>query len=116
MGMDRKKKLKVVDDLHMSAEENARILRKIEQEESDVDYSKSDSSSETDIVAKSSSVSDQFLLNICGEFPTEDVICSTNYLRFVSDKVSAKFDFLQVIDKNERQFKQVAENMITQSS
>jgi hypothetical protein len=33
-------------------------------------------------------------------------------LRFASDKVNAKFDLLEVIDKNERSFKQVAEKMI----
>jgi hypothetical protein len=55
-------------------------------------------------------------LNRSLESETEEVICATNYLRYASEKVNAKFDLLEVIDKNERSFKQVAEKMITQSS
>jgi len=58
-------------------------------------------------------VSDQDLLNRSLESETEEVISVNNYLRYASDKVNAKFDLLEVIDKNERSFKQVAEKMIT---
>ena len=35
-----------------------------------------------------------------------------NYLRYASEKYNAKLDILEIIDKNERSFKQVAEKMI----
>ena len=47
----------------------------------------------------------------CGE-PVD----AENYLRYASEKYNAKLDILEIIDKNERSFKQVAEKMITQSS
>jgi hypothetical protein len=68
------------------------------------------------VKTSTSIVSDQDLLNRSLESTTEDVICATTYLRYASDKVNAKFDLLEVIDKNERSFKQVAEKIITQSS
>lgn len=40
------------------------------------------------------------------------VIDSVNYLKYVSDKHSQQTDILEIIDKNERGFKQIAEKMI----
>ncbi len=39
-----------------------------------------------------------------------------NYLPFISDKYELKTDVLEVIDRNERSFKMVAEKMIQKSS
>jgi hypothetical protein len=44
------------------------------------------------------------------------VIDNLNYLKYVSDKHSQQTDILEVIDKNERSFKQIAEKMIFQTS
>ena len=35
-----------------------------------------------------------------------------NYLRYASEKYNVKHDILEIVDKNERSFKQVAEKMI----
>ena len=45
--------------------------------------------------------------NDCGE-----PMVAENYLRYASEKYNAKLDILEIIDKNERSFKQVAEKMI----
>lgn len=50
------------------------------------------------------------------ESAADEVINSTNFLRFANEKVNSKFDLLEVIDKNERSFKQVAEKIIALSS
>ena len=39
-----------------------------------------------------------------------------NYLPFISDKYAFKNDVLEVIDRNERSFKIIAEKMIQKSS
>lgn len=39
-----------------------------------------------------------------------------NYLPFISEKHEVKTDVLEVIDRNERSFKMVAEKMIQKSS
>jgi len=39
-----------------------------------------------------------------------------NYLRYVSDKYNVQTDVLEVVDRNERSFKQVAERMISKTS
>lgn len=41
-----------------------------------------------------------------------EVIDKENYLRYVSEKYSMQTDVLEVVDKNERSFKQVAERLI----
>ena len=43
----------------------------------------------------------------CGE-----AVNSQNYLRYASEKYNQKLDILEIVDKNERSFKQVAERMI----
>jgi hypothetical protein len=40
------------------------------------------------------------------------VIDNMNYLKYVSDRFSEKTDILEIVDKNERSFKQLAEKMI----
>ena len=45
-----------------------------------------------------------------------DPLDPENYLRYASDKYNTRLDILEIIDKNERSFKQVAEKMIQQSS
>jgi hypothetical protein len=42
----------------------------------------------------------------------EDAIDPTNYLRYASDIVNQRFDILEIVDKNERSFKHVAEKMV----
>ena len=44
--------------------------------------------------------------------PTNQIIDAQNYLKYVSDRYSMNNDLLEVIDKNERRFKHVAERMI----
>jgi hypothetical protein len=44
------------------------------------------------------------------------IVDAENYTRYVSDKVQLKLDILQVIDKNERSFKRIAEKKIEESS
>lgn len=41
---------------------------------------------------------------------------TSNYFKYVSDKHQIQTDLLEVVDKNERSFKQVAETMIQMSS
>lgn len=40
------------------------------------------------------------------------VLDPENYLRYISEKYNASLDVLEIVDKNERSFKQVAEKMI----
>lgn len=47
----------------------------------------------------------------CGE-----AVDPENYLRYASEKYNSKLDTHEIVDKNERSFKQVAERMIQQSS
>jgi hypothetical protein len=96
-----------VEDDHVSEDEKARILRMIEQEDSDEDKSdeSSDEQQEKEIKDSTSIVSDQDLLNRSLESTTDDVLCSQNFLRFTSDKYNQKYDLLEVVDKNERSFK-----------
>ena len=44
------------------------------------------------------------------------IVDAENYTWYVSDKVQLKLDILQVIDKNERSFKRIAEKKIEESS
>ena len=60
--------------------------------------------------------SDNDILNRELELDCGEPINAENYLRYASEKYNAKLDILEIIDKNERSFKQVAEKMITQSS
>lgn len=60
--------------------------------------------------------SEQDLLNHSIKSEGEDILDQTNYLRYASEKVNQKFDLLEIVDKNERSFKQVAEQMIQKSS
>jgi len=40
------------------------------------------------------------------------VIDNINYLKYVSDRFNQQTDILEIVDKNERSFKQLAEKMI----
>ena len=60
--------------------------------------------------------SDNDILNRELELDCGEPVNAENYLRYASEKYNAKLDILEIIDKNERSFKQVAEKMITQSS
>ena len=42
----------------------------------------------------------------------QEVVDPLNYLPFISDKYDLKNDVIEVIDRNERSFKRVAETMI----
>lgn len=48
--------------------------------------------------------------------PTNQIIDTQNYLKYVSDRYSTTNDPLEVVDKNERSFKRVAEKLIQMSS
>lgn len=60
--------------------------------------------------------SDEGILNRSLDSDEDRAIDVGNYVRYCSDNLIQKQDFLQIVDKNERSFKQVAEKMITQSS
>ena len=51
-----------------------------------------------------------------GPSELQEVVDAENYLPFISDKYEFKNDVLEVIDRNERSFKMVAEKMIQKSS
>lgn len=51
-----------------------------------------------------------------GPSELQEVVDENNYLPFISDKYEFKNDVLEVIDRNERSFKMVAEKMIQKSS
>lgn len=61
-------------------------------------------------------VSEEDLLNRSLQSEGDDAIDPTNYLRYASDIVNQRFDILEIVDKNERSFKHVAEKMVLQSS
>lgn len=44
------------------------------------------------------------------------VIDPTNYFRFVSERYSSQNDMVELVDKNERSFKQIAEQLIGQTN
>ena len=60
--------------------------------------------------------SDNDILNRSLQSDCGDPLDAENYLRYASDKYNTQLDILEIIDKNERSFKQVAEKMIQQSS
>lgn len=97
---------KYADDDHISENEREKILRQIEQEDSDDDSSSSDESNADDEGKDSDSiVSDQELLNRSLQSDKDEAVCSSNYLRYASEKVNQRYDMMEVIDKNERSFK-----------
>ena len=131
-----KEKEKSNDELSEGAE--ARLLRMIEQEsdsddEEGTEEEASEESQDEHIKDKKQKAtkeveegkqgsengsinSEEDILNRSLHDDGDEAIVSANYLRYASDKFSQKQDLLEIVDKNERSFKQVAEKMITQSS
>ena len=120
------------DDERIDKVEQDRILNIIEQEESSDE--EEDSSDEDSAVEQTSrdlaaadnqgkvdsdslcSGSDILNRSLGSDAPCEDKACDPeNFLRYVSEKYGSNLDVLQVVDKNERSFKQVAEKMIQQT-
>lgn len=119
------------DDDVISEDEKQRILRVIEQEEdssdeqdsSDEDNEDSQAEQNSRGIAKEADEDDSFccsdndIMNRSLESASlselnNQVHDPENFLRYVSDKFNANLDVLQIVDKNERSFKQVAEKMI----
>jgi len=110
----------------MSEDEKRRIMKMIEQEDSSDEDDDSDQVDQTSEGRQAvnkpvgsdndSFCSDNDILNRSLNSDCGDAILPENYLRYASEKYSAKLDILGIIDKNERSFKQVAEKMIQQSS
>lgn len=108
----------------MSEDEQQRIMRMIEQEDSSDEDEGSDDVDEDstgqvqnkeakeDGSDADSFCSDNDILNRSLEVDCGEPIKAENYLRYASDKYNTKLDILEIIDKNERSFKQVAEKMI----
>lgn len=59
-------------------------------------------------------VSEEDLLNrsLQSESDGDDAVEQSNFLRYASEKINQKFNVLEIVDKNERSFKQVAEKMV----
>ena len=118
--------LKNDDPDNISEDEQKRIMAMIEQEDTsseeeedkDEDDADQDSSgiqnkegkqagSDNDSFCSDNDILNRSLQSDCGEPSVAE-----NYLRYASEKYNAKLDILEIIDKNERSFKQVAEKMI----
>lgn len=85
-----------------------------EEGESDLDESGGANNSNDD-----DSLLDEDIANRSLNAEDEDqlvVIDNLNYLKYVSEKHNQQTDILEIIDKNERSFKQIAEKMIFQTS
>ena len=119
---------KLDDPEGMSEDEQKRIMRMIEEDDSsDEEEEDSDEVEDSqgqvqtkDVKAAGSDndsfCSDNDILNRELELDCGEPMSAENYLRYASDKYNAKLDILEIIDKNERSFKHVAEKMIQQSS
>ena len=119
------------DPTKMSEDEQKRIMRMIEQEDSSDEDDDLDDDDESGQSGKGgakkeakggegsdndSFCSDNDILNRSLQSDCGDPASAENYLRYASEEYSRKIDILEIIDKNERSFKQVAEKMIQQSS
>ena len=116
------------DPEKMSEDEEKRILRMIDLEgssdedgESDEDEDNSAGKGQNQEAKQAGSDNDSFcsdndILNRSLQSDCGDPVDAENYLRYASEKYNAKHDILEIVDKNERSFKQVAEKMIQQSS
>lgn len=101
-----KKKSKAKDDEPINDDEKTRILRMIEQEDSEDEQSSSESHSQDEKSnSDNSMMSEQDLLNRSLESDFDKAIDPANYLRYASEKVNQKLDVLKIVDKNERSFK-----------
>ena len=121
---EKEKKGKDDDDDAMSEDEKKRVLAAImdddsSDEDSDSDKEVSQNSAglvknkDADIGSDSGSfISDKDIYNRDLENDCGEAMDSENYLRYASDKYNQKLDILEIVDKNERSFKQVAERMI----
>lgn len=78
-----------------------------DEEEGEVGSGQGSDSFEEDIANRSLNAEDEDELV---------VIESMNYLKYVSDRFNQQTDILEIVDKNERSFKQLAEKMIFQTS
>ena len=90
-----------------------------EDDDEDEDSNGSDSEGELSNVPKEESDLSDDIANRSLNADDENslvVIEKENYLRYVSDKYNVQTDVLEVVDRNERSFKQVAERMISKTS
>ena len=100
-------------------------MAELDLDDSDDDSSKSSGSSggssNSNADSKGGSLNDSFHdqmdQSIHSETsPVAEHVDKENYLPFISDKYAYKNDVLEVIDRNERSFKFIAEKMIQKSS
>ena len=107
------------EDDEISEGERKRILDEIDLD-SDDDEDEDDESSQESVPVedKKDSISDDSIQDLTnksidsGPSELQDVVDTLNYLPFISEKHEVKTDVLEVIDRNERSFKMVAEKMI----
>lgn len=123
------------EDDEISEGERRRILEELEDSDNeegddDDDYGgESDSDSSEDRSSRDGghkkdddSMSDASMGDLAnksidsGPQELQDIVDKSNYLPFISQKYEFQNDVLEVIDKNERSFKMVAEQMIQKSS
>jgi len=113
----------------MTKDEEARLLREMLEGSSDEDSDEIDETSngqeEEDNSAdpkkkdgsEGSIESDDALFNkSLNSNEDDEAVDPINYLRYASEKENKNQDLIDIVDKNERSFKQVAEKMIEQSS
>lgn len=91
-------------DEDLSSEESGEEQTSRQLAAAQADKDGDDISGESDILNRSLRSSD--------EEDSGKVLDPENYLRYISEKYNASLDVLEIVDKNERSFKQVAEKMI----
>ena len=108
MSEDEKKRIMAMIDLEDSSDEE----EKSDDEDEDSQGEKLDKEGKAAGSDNDSFCSDNDILNRSLQSDCGDPVEAENYLRYASEKFNTKLDILQIIDKNERSFKQVAEKMI----
>ena len=68
---------------------------------------KEEKQSDNDSFCSDIDIHNRSLQSDCGEAAEPE-----NFLRYASEKYNGRLDILEIVDKNERSFKQVAEKMI----
>ena len=114
-----------VDDGEMTKDEEARLLREMLEGSSDDDSDEADPVSDgqeeensaepkknKDDDSVGSIESDDALFNKSLGSDDDVAVEPMNYLRYASEKENMKQDLIEIVDKNEISFKQVAEKMI----
>ena len=111
------------EDDEISEDERKRILDEIDLDSDDDEDEEESSQLSAPVEEKiKDSISDDSIQDLTnksidsGPSELQDVVDQDNYLPFISDKYELKTDVLEVIDRNERSFKMVAEKMIQKSS